>query len=169
MAIRKQHVLVLDDDPVRHDAWTRTWINVHYTRANTLDQFSEALWRQKYDTICLDHDLNDHPNLYKSCKDINNYTTYLTGMDAAKEMVLLPPKMFPQNVLIHSWNPGGAGRMIAALDPLRSKGVKIIRKPFNFEFYRDNAIKMKKDQNYQSIFWHELLPAVERRSYYDHD
>lgn len=165
----KQKVLVLDDDPVRHDAWIRTWINAEYTRANTLAQFSEALWRTRYDTICLDHDLNDHPHLYKSCKDINKFETYQTGMDAAREMKHLPDKLLPKNVLIHSWNRGGASHMAAELLPIATKGVRILIRPFDFDFYCYNAIKMKKDQNYKSIFWNEILPAVEKRSSYDHD
>lgn len=174
--MRKQHFLVLDDDPVRHDAWTRTMTNVIYTRANTLDQFNKAIWERQYDTVCLDHDLNDHSHLYSSLKPeaaalspyqrVDRYSLYLTGVDAAREMNLLPNELLPKNVLIHSWNPRGATNIRMELRPMMDKGVRILIRPFKFEFYRNNAIKMKKDQNYQSIFWNELLPIAERRSDY---
>jgi CheY-like chemotaxis protein len=170
----KKRFLVLDDDPVRHDAWIKLFCRQghEYVRANTINEFNKALKTGKFDTIFLDHDLNDHPHLYTSLKkgDYYGWNNYLTGVDAAKEVVNLPEKHLPDSIVIHSWNPGGAQDIKDHLHPVAKKGVKILVRPFDWELYRKNAMKMSKEKKYVSIFNKEVLSTpTSRGSYYDHD
>jgi len=54
----------------------------------------------------------------------------LTGQDAAIHVARLPEDKRPTQVVIHSWNPPGATRM---LQLLRDAGVRAIRAPFEYD------------------------------------
>lgn len=107
-------LLVLDDDPIRHDAFR----NRHEKRFEVhsvydADGAIEALKRFHFDVATLDHDLG---------------TGYPDGSQFVDMMLTqVPPERWPQSVMVHSHNPVGALRMT---ERLRDAGIPSRRAPF---------------------------------------
>jgi CheY-like chemotaxis protein len=120
-------VLVLDDDPERHD-WFRRWYgSLDYTAVHTATQAIQALDGARFDVIFLDHDLGDFAT------DRASGWTNSTGYDVVQFMVSeLPEAKRPELVAIHSWNPAGAQRM---QDALMASGIRAILRPFSCAKY----------------------------------
>lgn len=114
----RRQVLFLDDEPVRHHWADETWSGSIISHVFDIDQFCEALVKNKemtWDLISLDHDLGiSKGNL------VNN------GMTAVLAMGALETKA--RNVIIHTINPPAGDRMESDLKRL---GYKVYRIPFN--------------------------------------
>ena len=104
--------LIVDDDLTRHRYFGR-WLESHgYDVMHARGYFSaiEALSRRRYDVVMLDHDL---------C--IKQYTDgcsggWMNGEDVTQFLTQLPSRLRPGFVIVHSWNGGGARRMISRLE-----------------------------------------------------
>lgn len=105
-------ILVLDDDPFRHDAFRRRLEYHEVTFTWSAEQALSALSEGPYDVAQLDHDLGPG----------------LTGEDFVKEMLSkFPPEAWPRSVVVHSNNWAGAGRMT---ERLRDAGIPSRYEPF---------------------------------------
>lgn len=124
-------VLVLDDDDIRHEWFKEYFKDFEAQHVYTVDGAITALIADpQYDFVFLDHDLNDN-HKYRSVKKIDGdnipdyvgpCTVELTGVDVAIFIArILEPGKRPKEVVVHSWNPPGAERMIQTL---RDAGIK---------------------------------------------
>ena len=107
---KKLRVLFLDDDQKRHDFIADVYAKYEVKHVYTVTQAVDALKGDRFDVVCLDHDL-----------DLNDMETNYgrdheeTGADVAEYIRLhLPREKYPDLVIVHSWNPSGA-RTIEAL------------------------------------------------------
>lgn len=116
-------ILVLDDDHLRHEAFTRAF--PHAVHVWTVEEFQEAYAAGGWDLLYLDHDLNDFG--VRSTAEGYGGRVELTGADVATWVARLPVDMHPKEVIIHSWNPGGALNM---LNVLRDAGIRVTYRPF---------------------------------------
>lgn len=95
-------ILVLDDERWRHDAYDKALVGHEIHHAYTVRQFRAKLKQvQRWDLISLDHDLGEPES------KVGN------GVDAAKLVVKCETK--PVLVVVHSWNPAAAPRMVDTL------------------------------------------------------
>jgi len=87
-------ILILDDEPYRHDEFDRTLGSRHEVHhVYSVRQFRHALGAHSFEMICFDHDLGSSE----------------TGLDAAMHLVMdVPREKWPVHCLVHSWNPIGA-------------------------------------------------------------
>jgi CheY-like chemotaxis protein len=114
-------ILVLDDDLDRHDLFRKVLSRHKALLVQTVAACIEALKETKYDLVYLDHDLADFcaenkiPGMYGSQE--------LTGVDVARFMANdLPIEQRPKEVVVHSWNPDGAKRIV---DTLKDAGFNV--------------------------------------------
>lgn len=123
-------ILVLDDDDIRHAYFKRALAKDNdLVQVHTHDEAIYQLETVEWDLVYLDHDLNDHR--YKSIAPEPNYdggAWELTGSDVARFISTLPQEKLPKEVVVHSWNPAGASRMLAFL---RDVGIKCSYRPFH--------------------------------------
>ena len=119
-------ILFLDDDHERHDSFERLHPYDDVVHAFTFAQFKEAIVRDYFDVMHLDHDLNDFAPY-----DDNEYRYEFTGVDAANHINTLPDETQPTAVIIHSHNPDGAGLMYHILAD-NSRGRLVRLEPFEF-------------------------------------
>lgn len=98
-------ILFLDDDEQRHDAFRRESIGHDVRHVRTVEQAIKALREHgPYDVASLDHDLGrEH---YASGPGHG----YDVAVFLEEHTALCPP-----TVIVHSYNPNGARRMLAAL------------------------------------------------------
>lgn len=107
------NVLVLDDEPYRHEAFAKRFKNDSVWHVYSFEQFRRALHTNIYDLICFDHDLGER----------------LNGNDAAKFLISsVPSDRWPTKCLVHSWNPEGGVRIERTL---RAAGIEVERWMFN--------------------------------------
>jgi CheY-like chemotaxis protein len=174
-----QRFLVLDDDPVRHQTWAKMFKaggheSVH---AHTIEEFSAALATGKFNTVFLDHDLNDHPHLWVSrTKDLHPSEVNPVKLEAADAMFIpgvervfrdyqgfrkqngqdacwllnaLPAELRPDKIVIHSWNDYGA---MCMTNSLKNDGgyTRIVRKEFPINLYFKAANIAEREIGYQS-------------------
>lgn len=110
-------VLFLDDDESRHDV-VEHWPSAgDVTHVRTVDQALKALRRERFDVVCLDHDLGGQQMV-----ESHEGTGYHVAQAIAKE-----PAWHLGRVIVHSWNPEGARRMA---EKLREAGLDVVRIPF---------------------------------------
>ena len=117
----KLRILVLDDDDIRHE-WFKEYFKDHEAQhVYTVNGAITALISDpQYDFVFLDHDLNDHK--YESTAAGMYGRTELTGTDVAQFIAeILEPAKKPKQVVVHSWNPDGARRMLGLL---KDAGIK---------------------------------------------
>ena len=120
-------VLIVEDNPARHDYFSKVYAGHDIVHAVNYSQAAQALSENAFDIIQLDHDLGDF--------QIPEYSTYqmygqreLTGYDVALYLVYnVPQNMWPKKVIIHSVNPNGAN-FIALL--LEKNGIGYVKQPF---------------------------------------
>jgi len=106
-------ILILDDDPDRHEWFEKAFSGKDITKAYTYEEAVSALDSgKKYDVVFLDHDLGSVEN----------------GVDVATHIAKsIPEHSIPELVWIHSMNPVGARRME---DVLKDRGIRFCRTPF---------------------------------------
>jgi DNA-binding NarL/FixJ family response regulator len=103
-------VLILDDEPWRHEGFDLMLLKHQLTHAYTVDKFAHWLGDGPYDLVCFDHDLGQPT----------------TGMDAARAFVA---SNHPRTTcLVHSWNPFGAA---AIANVLHKAGHRVLQAPFS--------------------------------------
>lgn len=93
-------ILILDDDKTRHERFAQWFAGYDVTHALTFFHFRAAIWRERFDVVFLDHDLEMYPG-----------NESFSGMDAAHVVASLSPELMPDRVIVHSWNPVGARDM----------------------------------------------------------
>lgn len=108
-------ILVLDDEPARHELFKAAWGKHDITHAWTADEAEKALDGNRFNLVTLDHDLGP--------------ASRGNGLRVARHIAQMPEDRQPYKVLVHSANPVGAQAMIDALlrtsidvqriDPLR--------------------------------------------------
>ncbi len=119
-------ILFLDDDVDRHEfmALNAKEDEVTLVPVWNYEQCIKALQEEeRFHEIHLDHDLGDvhYPE--------DGIPYELTGTEVAKWMAdNLPPEKKPDTVVIHSYNPSGAARMV---EILRRAEFFVIRQPFS--------------------------------------
>lgn len=108
-------ILFLDDDRRRHELfreWAQAKGQMNVTHAYTADGAAEYMAENDYNLVFLDHDLADE-----------HYGSGLgerpgDGTGLARWMV--DHWRSSGRVVVHSWNPDGAGRMVALLAPWKA-------------------------------------------------
>jgi len=90
-------ILVLDDDPTRHVGFLRRLEDHTVVSVGSYDEAVHALRvGSPFDVLFLDHDLGEAHN----------------GADVVRFLIAnVPRELWPEQVIIHSWNPFGALRM----------------------------------------------------------
>jgi CheY-like chemotaxis protein len=144
--MKKLNLLVLDDDPVRHDLWEGWFTSAGHTyhKATTIEEFHNAIHSDvRFDIVFLDHDLNDHPHLQESIKVEGGRRIRLTGQDAARMLVKMNRSKLPHKVVIHSWNDHGADMMRYHLSETM---VPVIKKTFPYKKYLFHSRKLKTEK-----------------------
>jgi hypothetical protein len=114
-------ILVLDDEQERHEGFARRFKGHDVYHVYTYAQACAALANNfRFDLAQLDHDLCDF------WQDPETGCTYeRTGEDVTKYIIdYIPEGLRPKRVVVHSWNPGGAQRM---LELFRDAGVPAVR------------------------------------------
>lgn len=104
--------LVLDDEQYRHDEFERRFRGHDVVHARTVAEAIGALSGERFDQVCLDHDLGDDHG---------------TGQDVADHIAAMPRDRSPRTVVVHSFNPPGARRMLATL---KETGIPAWYRPF---------------------------------------
>lgn len=109
-------ILFLDDERIRHDAFDRENADHEVWHAYNMAQFRKALDGNTFDVISFDHDLG----------------TKEDGNDCARFLVEhKEPCWWPNQCVVHSWNPAGAQRIMATLmRACDEKHMDVIRRPF---------------------------------------
>lgn len=117
-------VLVLDDDRDRHDFFDRELREETLVHVLTYTEAVHVLERYDgFDMAFLDHDIGDDPEL------IEKGLPPKTGADVASFIAKqLPTEKRPKQVVVISWNHGGASCMLSTL---RKAGVPAIHLPFS--------------------------------------
>ncbi len=112
--------MILDDMEVRHEGFKRRFIGCEITHCYTYDEAVAALTNDIFDLVCLDHDLTE----LQTCGYDDGEKC---GYDVALFLAALEKNKLPKEVLVHSWNIGGARRIVAAL---AGKGMLIYKQPY---------------------------------------
>jgi len=135
----QKRVLVLDDDSYRHEVFSKYFVGMvsKLGMALTYEDFLCLLsdgWsgppprKQRWDIIMLDHDLGiERPGtrLYDASDPHRPVIREATGLDAARVIADLPPRLRPEKVIIQSLNPVGAERIYQVMLDARIPAVKL--------------------------------------------
>lgn len=109
--------LFLDDERWRHDLFEERMRGTHEVHhAYTIRQFKSAIAKHTFALMSLDHDLADPVAKPKERGFFVSTGTEETGMDAVDLLHQMPPERHPQLVVVHSWNPVAAPRMVQTLE-----------------------------------------------------
>lgn len=120
---------MLDDDEARHRIFAARYSDQELVGCRTSDECFDALDTGGWDLAFLDHDLNDfglrsfRPGMYGGSSEV-------TGTDVAYYIANMPAEARPKKVVVHSWNPPGAQRMVQIL---QDAGVDVKQYPFDPE------------------------------------
>ena len=114
-------ILILDDDSSRHIIFAKRFAGHELTHTFDAWEALELMKTTKFDLVQLDHDLGQFEYV--------PYKVEVTGTEVANGMAQgLLPENRPDMVVIHSWNPAGARRM---LDILREAEFNVFLDMFN--------------------------------------
>jgi CheY-like chemotaxis protein len=105
---KRYSVLVVEDNPIRHD-WFRMKLPYCEISETTKDAIAALTYFDKFDVIFLDHD-TVHRFVDPSEPDFLDLTFW-------KVAQYLHRTEYKAQIIIHSGNPVGAGRMAALLGP----------------------------------------------------
>ncbi len=108
-------ILILDDDEIRHKHFAKHYADHYVKHVYSHTAAVVALMNdERYDLVHLDHDLNDFVD-YDPAFPGQGHIEF-TGMDTA---VFITNRLGydnqPSKIIIHSWNPAGAQRMLQHL------------------------------------------------------
>lgn len=108
-------ILFVDDDCARWKKFTQNNVSVVSQRVKFVEEATDILSKEKFDVICLDHDMDDPP-----------FRLWLpNGTDLAKYIV--ENKIECRTILLHSLNEEGRARM---LDILTKAGYHVVDCPW---------------------------------------
>jgi len=110
------NILILDDDPIRHEMFKNVIKDHNLTHVYTSKECIEYLDNHTWDMVCLDHDLGG--NIYVDSGEN-------TGWEVAKWLEQNPEKQ-PPKMYIHSFNPVGANNMHQCIPSAVVKPVTIL-------------------------------------------
>jgi CheY-like chemotaxis protein len=116
------NILFLDDDSIRVRQARIDFAKDELSIAETAEQAIKLLEKYSpFDTVSLDHDLGG--NIYCPSDDMSGFAVaeYISKMDKEK---------MPKQVIVHSFNPDGAAKMIKVLEGV----VPVIKQPFNMSY-----------------------------------
>jgi CheY-like chemotaxis protein len=107
-------ILVLDDEEVRHDAFSLRLLGNEVVHVWNLEQIQQKLKAEDaFDLIYLDHDLGEEAD----------------GRDVVNFIVReLPQQQWPKEVIVHSWNFYAANQMVQTL---KDAGIKASYQAFS--------------------------------------
>ena len=120
-----ERILILDDDGTRHAAFAARYSDAERVHVHSVAEALAALRDDgpRFDLATLDHDLGEW--------QIDCYgKREITGLEVAVAIARMDEERRPARVVVHSWNPPGALRM---LDYLREAGVPCSYEPFAAE------------------------------------
>jgi CheY-like chemotaxis protein len=100
-------ILFLDDDELRHRLIAEQLIGHDATATRTVAETAKALEGAPFDLACLDHDLGGLQMVDSEEEE--------TGHTVAKLIAAMPPERRPRQIIVHSFNSVGAGRMVQVL------------------------------------------------------
>jgi CheY-like chemotaxis protein len=101
----KYNVLILEDSVERHASFRRIFSGHNVVIVETVDEAIRELSLGKWDWLFLDHDLGG-----KTMVESGPGTGYEVAMWLRDR-----PEMFPDRIIIHSFNPEGSKRMWSSL------------------------------------------------------
>ncbi len=108
-------ILILDDDDIRHKEFAKRFAghDVKHVMSHTAAMVA-LIEDEPYDLVHLDHDLNDFVEYNPGFPGQGHIE--FTGMDTAVFITnRLAYNKQPGRIVIHSWNPAGAQRMLRHL------------------------------------------------------
>jgi CheY-like chemotaxis protein len=121
---KNMKILFLDDDPFRTREARICFAKDELSLAETAEQAIRLLEKNSpYDAVSLDHDL---------CGNIYCPSDEVSGFAVAEYISKMPKEKMPKQVVVHSFNSGGAENMITVLQGI----VPVIRQPFT-KGYKD--------------------------------
>lgn len=123
-------VLFLDDDPNRRRIAREYFAGHDLSEAETAQQAIHMLKKYSpYDLVHLDHDLGG--DVFAPSNEVSGFhvAQFIVGMEADK---------LPKRVVVHSYNPGGANKMLWMLAQTKSY-IPTTYEPFNL--YRKETPK----------------------------
>lgn len=130
-------IFILEDDPGRVSQFIENSGNADVDVANTVE-LGMKIWNPPYDLVLLDHDLGgEQPvkSTYKRTATERDYMSDNTGYDFVKWLVKHGnPKT--DYIVVHSYNPDGAGNMLALLFKHQFKAMREPFGPRLLEFVR---------------------------------
>lgn len=114
---RQMRILVLDDAFERHDFYDEYYFGNEVVHVFNLKEFQDVVSSQPlFDVMQLDHDLEDyHPGPYGKDIEITGTEVARWLADQAEVWWEMAGDHMPTKVIVHSWNPDGAKRMINIL------------------------------------------------------
>lgn len=127
-------VLFLDDMEVRHHRALRVYFKHTVVEAWTARQAIDAMKKERFDVVCLDHDLEEERYEEHTADGMlaNGGTGDRlkgSGAEVAQFMAVeLAAELRPHHVVIHSLNDYGANRMAGILKDAGYPSIE--RKPF---------------------------------------
>jgi len=104
-------ILVVDDEEYRHALFSKALSEHQVWHAYGYEHALELMKKVQFDIMYFDYDLG----------------VFYNGSCLVNAVVLLPPELRPQVVVVHSWNPEGADMMMTGL---KTSGIKAIRSVF---------------------------------------
>jgi CheY-like chemotaxis protein len=119
------NVLILDDDDERHAKFAEQYRHTNCVHAHTFEEARQALLRNMFDLVQLDHDLN-----YNQYRSVDRHGRELSGQDVAQLIANLDEELIPGLVVIHSRNLKGA----LAIEQILKGRVKTERDPFGGQY-----------------------------------
>lgn len=117
-------VFLLEDSYQRVEKFKKLFQEHSLTHSADSQEAIEILANQAFDLICLDHDLNEHDNEWIASGDGYEVANFLGNSQTPNDNAL---------ILIHTMNPPGGDRMVAALQNRRVVRTSIIE-IFNQQF-----------------------------------
>jgi CheY-like chemotaxis protein len=137
MAANKK-ILVLDDDEDRHKGFVKALRNEQVTHVHDYQEAIDALDKETFEEIYLDHDLSDFGESTTGYGEAER-----TGADVALYIArMLPKDKRPKIVHIHSWNPVGAHNIAVTLE---SAGIPYVREPYGDPYSEDDVVMWYQD------------------------
>jgi len=123
-------ILILDDEEVRHEAFSHRYDGHEVVGATTYSQFIRYFSEgSPWDLIHLDHDLGEPPTADSYVDGWGGVRAY-TGIHAARTICEAADHLLPREVIVHSQNPLGSQAMVAEL---RARGIISSRQPFDLK------------------------------------
>lgn len=116
-------ILFLDDDDLRHRLFRRSLVGSPHaiTPVKNAKEAIQALQTRRFDLVFLDHDLADQHYVTLQQASAGLWGASMggeaTGYEVARFIAeVLAADLRPRQLVVHSMNPEGSKRMVAALE-----------------------------------------------------